>query len=125
MSIGRYEILMEFEKSGPVKAILKRHLAPITIEKFLMKLPYVSTATVMHHIVYIIMDIGVGYEKPKNRVDCGQIFYSPQNRTIGIALTDYRSLPFKINIMGVVKENSFDVLTSIERRERVKISLLD
>jgi len=27
--------------------------------------------------------------------------------------------------MGVVKENSFDVLTSIERRERVKISLLD
>jgi len=123
VSIETKEIILEFEKAGTAKGIVKRYLAPLTVERFMKKLPIFSTANLIQGIIFIPVDLMIGFEKSKNSIKERELFYIPQNKAIGISFKNYNKLPFKVNPMGEVTNESLYVLNNIRRGERVKILL--
>jgi len=121
MSIETLEVVFEFEKAGTAEGILRRYLAPLTIEHLAKKLPIFSTANSIQGIIFIPIDLRIGFEKSKNNVKEREIFYIPQNKAIGISLTNFSKLPFRVNPMGEITSETSSILRNVRRGERVKI----
>jgi hypothetical protein len=99
---------------GNLKAKIKRHLAPITIDKFLQKMPIVLRGrfSFKSKKYWTLPDSGIlkGLnESATKEVDKGDIVYNPKTDEILIILED-QTLPNKVNKMGEVVSDLSPVL---------------
>jgi hypothetical protein len=112
---------------GTLKAKIKRHLAPITIDKFLQKLPLVLRGRFSFkskkYWTLPEVEIRKGLnESATKEVDEGDIVYNPKTDEILIILED-QTLPNKVNKMGKVIKN-LPLVLEARNGLSTKISLL-
>lgn len=117
-----YDIVIQFENLGEVKARLRRIYSPLTISRFLNTLPYRGIAYPYHGFIYIPCDLRIGIEKPVQTLKPNQIAYWPQKKCIVITYNENVFSP-PCNLLGDLMEDH-ELIKKINVSTRVLIKLL-
>ncbi|MBS7655037.1 hypothetical protein KEJ50_00810 [Candidatus Bathyarchaeota archaeon] len=119
MSESRIPVKFIIEGLGEAKGELMKFLSPKTVESILKVLPVEGYAAVWKEEVYFNIPVSVGAEKPKSRVETGDLAYWPMGSAICIFYG--KSQPYSsVNIIGKITEN-LEVFKQV--KEGVKITL--
>jgi hypothetical protein len=119
--MSELRVLVKFiiEGLGEAKGELIKFLSPRTVEAILKALPIEGYAAVWKEEVYFNVPVSVGAEKPKSRVETGDLAYWPMGSAICIFYGE--SQPYSpVNIIGKITEN-LEVFKRV--KEGVKITL--
>jgi hypothetical protein len=104
MSISRLPIKFIIESIGEAEGELIRHLAPRTVDAILRKLPMEGRAALWKEEVYFEIPLEMGEEKPKPKVEKGDIAYWPMGNALCVFFG--ASQPYsQVNIVGKVVHN--------------------
>lgn len=119
MSDSRVSVKFIIEGLGEAKGELIKFLSPKTVEAILKVLPVEGYAAVWKEEVYFNIPVSVGAEKPKSRVETGDLAYWPMGSAICIFYG--KSQPYSpVNVIGKIIEN-LEVFKKV--KEGVKITL--
>lgn len=100
---GMVEVLFRIDGVGDVVGVFKRFLSPKTVDAILRALPIHSRAAVWREEVYFETPVKAGLEKPKNRVEAGDIAYWPLGSAICVFYGE--SQPYSpVNLIGKIVE---------------------
>lgn len=100
---GLAEVVFKIEGLGEAKGVFKRFLSPKTVDAILKVLPIHSRAAVWKEEVYFETPVKAGLEKPKSRVEAGDIAYWPLGSAICVFYG--KSQPYSpVNLIGKVTE---------------------
>jgi hypothetical protein len=120
MNEARVLVKFVIEGLGEAKGELKKFLAPKTVEAILKVLPIESYAAIWKEEIYFKVPVKVGSEKPKNKVETGDIAYWPLGSAICVFYG--KSQPYSsVNLIGKIIEN-LEIFKQV--KEGVKITLL-
>ena len=107
-------------KDDIIEGELIRTMAPRTVEKILLKLPFNGRGFKRDNQINLNISIGMGKEKSQTTAKKGAIGYLPLGDAISIFLED--SEPYGgTNIIGHITSN-LEVLNSIRMSSNLKIS---
>jgi hypothetical protein len=122
-SVSRIPIKFSIASVGEAEGELIRHLAPRTVEAIAKKLPIEGRAALWKEEVYFEIPVKMGEEKPKPKVEKGDIAFWPMGNAICIFYGE--SQPYSpVNILGKITKN-LEIFThtksgSVIKLERVK-----
>ena len=118
-SITRVSIKFFIENVGEAEGELIRHLAPRTVDAITKTLPIEGRAALWKEEVYFEIQIKMGDEKAKAKVEKGTVAYWP----IGNALCIFygESQPYSpVNIVGKMTKN-LEVFAETKSGTRIKV----
>lgn len=84
MSVSRIPVKFVVVDVGEAEGELIRHLAPRTVDAILRNLPIEGVASTWMEEVYFKAGLNMGAEKPKTRVNKGDVAYWPMGDAICI-----------------------------------------
>jgi len=119
-----YNIKLELIGIGVVAGKIERILSPLTIQRFIRKIPMSALGRFfIGGKNYFMIPIGVkkGLEKPTDTVSKGNIVYEADSDSMMICLLDGKTR-MKVSKMGTI-ENGLELFSKIQRSNSVKISL--
>jgi hypothetical protein len=100
---GLVEVVFKMEGVGEAKGVLKRFLSPKTVDAILRALPIHSRAVVWKEEVYFETPVKAGLEKPKSKLEAGDIAYWPLGSAVCVFYG--KSQPYSpVNLIGKVTE---------------------
>ncbi len=103
-SVSRLPIKFTIESVGEAEGELVRHLAPRTVDAIAKKLPIAGRAALWKAEVYFETPVKMGEEKPKPKVEKGDIAFWPMGNAVCIFYGE--SQPYSpVNILGKVTKN--------------------
>ena len=103
-SVSRIPIRMLMEKGGEARGELVRHLTPRTVDAIVRALPIEGRAALWKEEVYFETPVVVGAEKPKAKVEKGDLAYWPMGKAFCIFFGE--SQPYSpVNVIGKVTAN--------------------
>jgi len=92
------------EKGGEARGELVRHLTPRTVDAIVRALPIEGRAALWKEEVYFETPVIAGAEKPKAKVEKGDLAYWPMGKAFCIFFDE--SQPYSpVNIIGKVTAN--------------------
>ncbi len=86
-------------------ATFYRKYSPITLSKIVKELPLNTRAMKKENVIILFTNIVAGRERPSRKFAKGEVFYSPMDGTIVIALDDLQ-YDTEGNLLGNVKDIS-------------------
>jgi len=111
-SVSRIPIKFVVATVGEAGGELVRHLAPRTVDAIVKKLPIEGRAALWKEEVYFEVAVKMGEEKPKSKVEKGDLAFWPMGNALCIFFGETQ--PYSpVNIVGKVTKN-------LELFERVK-----
>jgi hypothetical protein len=103
-SVSRLPIKFIIESVGEAEGELIRHLAPRTVNTIAKKLPIEGRAALWKEEVYFEIPVKMGEEKPKPKVEKGDIAFWPMGNSLCIFYGE--SQPYSpVSILGKVTKN--------------------
>ena len=104
ISLSRLPIKFIIESIGEAEGELIRHLAPRTIDAISKKIPMEGRAALWKEEVYFEIPVKMGEEKPKPKVEKGDIAYWPMGNALCVFFG--ASQPYsQVSIVGRVVHN--------------------
>ncbi len=117
--ISRINIIIKVEGAGEAKAELIRFLSPKTVDAINKSLPLTGRTALWKEEVYFETPVKVGSEKPKSRVETGDLAYWP----IGAAFCIFygKTQPYSpVNLIGKITEN-LELFTRVNEGARIVV----
>ncbi len=117
--ISRINIIIKVEGAGEAKAELIRFLSPKTVDAINKSLPLTGRTALWKEEVYFETPVKVGSEKPKSRVETGDLAYWP----IGAAFCIFygKTQPYSpVNLIGKTTEN-LELFTRVNEGARIVV----
>jgi len=103
-SVSRLPVKFIIESVGDAEGELIRYLAPRTVDAILKKLPVEGRAALWKEEVYFEIPVKMGEEKPKPKVEKGDIAFWPMGNALCIFHGE--SQPYSpVNIVGKITKN--------------------
>jgi hypothetical protein len=103
-SVSRISIRFTIESVGEAEGELIRHLAPRTVDAITKRLPIEGRAALWKQEVYFETPVKMGEEKPKPKVEKGDIAFWPMGNALCIFYGE--SQPYsQVSIVGKVTKN--------------------
>ncbi len=103
-SVSRLPIKFAIVSTGQAEGELIRHLAPRTVDAIAKKLPIEGRAALWKEEVYFEVPVKIGEEKPKPKVEKGDIAFWPMGSSICVFYGG--SQPYSpVNVLGKVTKN--------------------
>ncbi|MCS7139372.1 MAG: hypothetical protein N3F04_00920 [Candidatus Nezhaarchaeota archaeon] len=99
--IERYPIVIVIEKLGKAEGELVRTYAPLTISNIVRSLPMRSRAYKLPDRVYVLADLSMDVEKPRQQAFRGDIAFWPQASAIAFFIKDVK-LTQAVSLIGKV-----------------------
>ena len=117
--ISRIDVIIKVEGAGEAKAELIRFLSPKTVDAINKSLPLTGRTALWKEEVYFETPVKVGSEKPKSRVETGDLAYWP----IGAAFCIFygKTQPYSpVNLIGKITEN-LELFTRVNEGARIVV----
>jgi hypothetical protein len=119
-SASKRDIIITVVGKGESKAEIFRHLAPITVNTIITKMPILGRVNRLNdNTVCILAEIFAGTEKGRTKFTQGDIALLPLNGSICIFLKDSTSIR-PMNLIGKIVSN-LEILESSGRGDAVTI----
>lgn len=97
------KIIFKMEGIGEAKGLIKRFLSPKTVDALSRSLPVKGRAALWKEEVYFETPVKVGSEKPRRKVDVGDIAYWPLSSAVCIFFG--KTQPYSpVNLVGKITE---------------------
>jgi len=119
-SVSRIECKAEVRGKGEATVAVFRHLAPLTVNAVLRRLPFDSRVNVQPAMVCLFTDLRVGVEKPRVSFSKGDVAFLPSGSLICVFLTAVKS-DRPLNPLGAV-ESGIEVFQSVRPGDVVHFS---
>ena len=117
--ISRIEIMIKVEGVGEAKAELIRFLSPKTVDAINKSLPLTGRAALLREEVYFETPVKIGLEKPKSKVETGDLAYWPMGAAFCIFYG--KSQPYSpVNLIGKITENH-ELFTKVNEGARIVV----
>jgi hypothetical protein len=117
--VSRLQIKFIIESVGEAEGELIRHLAPRTVDAIAKKLPIQGRAALWKEEVYFEIPVKMGEEKPKPKVEKGNIAFWPMGNALCIFYGE--SQPYSpVNILGKVTKN-LEIFAHIKSGSVIKL----
>lgn len=119
-SASKIEIQIIVQGKGESNAEIFRHLAPMTINSIINKMPiYGRVSRLNENTINILAQLSSGAEKSRTKFSKGQIAVLPLNGSISIFLNDVTSTP-RMSLIGNITSN-LEILKKIEPGDTISI----
>ncbi len=119
MRESRFFVKFVIEGLGEAKGELMKFLSPKTVEAILKALPIEGYAAIWREEVYFKVPVKVGAEKPKDKVETGDLAYWPLGSAICIFYG--KSQPYSpVNLIGKIVEN-LEIFKQVKEGARITL----
>ncbi len=122
MSISRIPIKISVENLGEAKGVLKRVLAPRTVDAISRILPIEGRAALLNGGIYLEVPLRMGGEKPRGTVKKGDLAYWPFGRSFCIFFEDTRPHT-PVNLIGRIVEN-VEIFSEVKSGVKIRVEKL-
>jgi len=120
--ISRVKVKFTVEGLGEAEGELVRHLAPITVNMVVRKLPFEGRAALWKGEVYFEIPVRMGEEKAKSAVERGTIAFWPMGSALCIFYG--QSQPYSpVNVLGYVTKN-LEVFSKVKSGTKIRVEKL-
>lgn len=122
MSISRIPIKIFVENLGEAKGVLKRLLAPRTVDAITRILPIEGRAALLNGGIYFEIPLRMGGEKPRGTVKRGDLAYWPLSQSFCIFFKDTRPHT-PVNLIGQIVEN-MEIFSEVKSGAKIRVEKL-
>lgn len=122
MNVSEVPVKISIENFGEAKGVLKRLLAPRTVDAITRILPIEGRAALLNCGVCLAIPLKIGGEKPKGAVERGDLAYWPFGGSFCIFFRDTRPHT-PVNLIGRIIEN-VEIFSEVKSGAKIRVEKL-